>query len=85
MTSEVESNLDVRIGTGEPRGTRLVRPGNLAAISRIGESGYEPRLYSPNNGVWFALRSVKFFGNKGKRYGFVFKREFNHAAGVGFD
>ena len=73
VTFEAENNLDFRLGAGALRGTGLVRAGDVAAISRIGESSYELRLYRCNApvGERLAARAVNFVGNRGKRYGFV--------------
>ena len=86
VTFEAENNLDFRLGTGALRGTGLARPGDVAAISRIGESSYELRLYRRHTpvGERLAAHAVNFIGNKGKRYGFVSNDEFRDAAGVRF-
>ena len=84
VTFEAENNLDFRLGAGALRGTGLVRAGDVAAISRIGESSYELRLYRRNApvGERLAARAVNFVGNRGKRYGFVSNDEFRNAVGV---
>ena len=86
VTFEAENNLDFRLGTGALRGTGLARAGDVAAISRIGESSYELRLYRRNTpaGRWLDDRAVNFVGNRSKRYGFVSNDEFRDSAGIGF-
>ncbi len=84
VTFEAENNLDFRLGTGALRGTGLARAGDVAAISRVGESSYELRLYRRNTpaGRWLDVHAVNFVGNRGKRYGFVSNDEFRDSAGV---
>ena len=84
MTFEAENDLDFRLGTGALRGTKLARPGDEVAISRIGESSYELRLYRRDTpvGERLSVHAVNFIGSKGKRYGFVSNDEFRDAAGV---
>ena len=74
------------LGTGALRSTRLARAGDVAAISRIGESSYELRLYRRNTpvGEQLAAHAVNFIGHRGKRYGFVSNDEFRDTAGVRF-
>lgn len=86
VTFEAENNLDFRLGTGALRGTRLARRGDVAAISRIGESSYELRLFRqeiPMAGR-LAAHAVYFVGNRGKRYGFVSNDGFRDVTGVRF-
>ena len=84
ITFEAENNLDFRLGAGSLRGSGLARAGDVAAISRIGESDYELRLYRRDSqiGGRLAEHAVNFVGNRGKRYGFVSNDEFRNAAGV---
>ena len=83
---EAENNLDFRLGTGVLRGTRLARPGDVAAISRIGESSYELRLFRRERPMAsrLAAHAVNFVGNRGKRYGFVSNDGFREATGIRF-
>ena len=86
VTFEAENNLDFRLGTGALKGTGLARPGDVAAISRIGESAYELRFYrqgAPITGV-LSAHAVNFVGYKRKRYGFISNEEFRTIAGVRF-
>ena len=86
VTFEAENNLDFRLGTGALRSTRLARAGDVAAISRIGESSYELRLYRRNTpaGEQLAAHAVNFIGHRGKRYGFISNDEFREATGIRF-
>ena len=84
VTFEAENNLDFRLGTGALRGTGLAGPGDIAAISRTGESNYELRLYRRGSDIAERLEShaVNFVGHRGKRYGFIANDEFRDAAHV---
>lgn len=84
VTFEAENNLDFRLGTGPLRGTGLAAPGDWAALSRIGESRYELRLYRQGDPVATALNehAVHLIGHQGKRYGFLSNDEFRAIAGV---
>ena len=86
VTFEAENNLDFRLGTGILRHTRLARPGDVAAISRIGESRYELRLYRQDTDAagQLAPHAVNFIGHQGKRYGFISNDEFRATANVRF-
>lgn len=77
-TFEAENNLDFRLGTGPLRGTGLAKSGDWAAISRIGESEYEVRVYEQSSSVADALseHAVHHIGNRGKRYGFLSNDDF---------
>ena len=78
VTFEAENNLDFRLGTGALRGTGLAQAGDIAAISRIGESSYELRLYHRDTpiGNRLAEHAVNFVGNRNKQYGFVSNDKF---------
>ena len=71
VTFEAENNLDFRLGTGALRGTRLARAGDLAAISRIGESSYELRLFRQETPMAnrLAAHAVHFIGHGGSGTG----------------
>lgn len=86
VTFEAENNFDFRLGTGALRGTRLVQSDDVAAISRIGKSSYELRLYRRDTAVAERLVSyaVNFIGNRGKKYGFVANEDFRDVAKVQF-
>ncbi len=83
VTFEAENNLDFRLGTGPLRYTRLARPGDIAAISRVGESRYELRLYRQGARLYHALASyaTHFIGHQGKKYGFISNQEFQDVMG----
>jgi hypothetical protein len=78
VTFEAENNLDFRLGTGPLRYTSLVGEGDLAAISRVGETNYEMRLYRQRSAGYAALMpyAVNFIGHQGKKYGFIANAEF---------
>jgi hypothetical protein len=78
VTFEAENNLDFRLGTGPLRYTRLASKGDLAAITRVGESSYELRLYQKGTKLHKSLGpyAVTFIGHQGKKYGFVPNAEF---------
>lgn len=84
VTFEAENNLDFRLGTGPLRGTGLARPGDLAAVSRIGESDYELRLFRQETQMANQLgaHAINFIGNRGKRYGFVSNERFRDTTSV---
>ena len=81
---EAENNLDFRLGTGRLKGTRLARRDDIAAISRVGDSDYQLRLYRQDSAIWRALDSyaIHFIGNRGKRYGFISNQEFETVASI---
>ena len=80
VTFEAENNLDFRLGTGPLRCTRLAQSGDIAAISRTEENGYQLRLFRQNTRTGRALdqHAVNFIGHKGKRYGFISNQQFQH-------
>ena len=73
VTFEAENNLDFRFGTGPLRHTKLAKPGDIAAISRVGERDYELRILRSETAEHVALsvHLVNVIGHQGKRYGFV--------------
>lgn len=73
VTFEAENNLDFRLGTGKLRYSKLVKEGDLAAISRIGETSYEMRLYRQGTARYKALSpyAIHFIGHQGKKYGYL--------------
>ncbi len=78
VTFEAENNLDFRLGTGKLRYTRLAEEGDLAAISRIGETQYELRVYRQGTAQYNALMpyAVHFVGHQDKKYGYLSNVEF---------
>ncbi|MXX88734.1 MAG: restriction endonuclease [Boseongicola sp. SB0677_bin_26] len=83
VTFEAENNLDFRLGTGPLRHTGLAREGDIAAISRVGESSYELRLFrqSTKTGRDLMKHAVNFIGHQGKRYGFMANQRFERVSG----
>ncbi|MHB1528609.1 MAG: restriction endonuclease [Acidiferrobacteraceae bacterium] len=84
VTFEAENNLDFRLGTGPLRYTGLAAAGDLAAISRVGETEYELRLYRQGSREYATLTpyAVNFIGHQGKQYGYMPNAEFNAAIGA---
>jgi hypothetical protein len=84
VTFEAENNLDFRLGTGPLRYTQLAQAGDVAAISRVGESRYELRLYQQGTAGHAALapHALNFIGHQGKQYGFISNAEFQTAIGM---
>ncbi|MCA9232579.1 MAG: restriction endonuclease [Gammaproteobacteria bacterium] len=84
VTFEAENNLDFRLGTGPLRYSRLVGEGDLAAISRVGETSYELRLYRQASTEYVALfpYMVHMIGHQGKRYGYMPNAEFAAMIGL---
>lgn len=83
VTFEAENNLDFRLGTGPLRYTQLASSGDIAAISRVGESRYEMRLYQQGSPLYGTLApyAMNFIGHQGKQYGFISNAEFQTAIG----
>jgi hypothetical protein len=83
VTFEAENNLDFRLGTGPLRYTRIAQAGDIAAISRVGESRYELRIYKAGSSTHAALASnaINFIGHQGKQYGFMSNQDFQTAIG----
>lgn len=79
VTFEAENNLDFRLGTGKLRNTKAASAGDLAAISRIGESTYELRIYRQESQKFDDLLpfAINFIGHQGKRYGFIPNTDFD--------
>lgn len=84
VTFEAENNLDFRLGTGLLRYTRTAATGDLACISRIGETIYEIRLIRRSQRKYRVLQgyATDFIGHQGKRYGFLENEIFARLAGV---
>ena len=84
VTFEAENNLDFRLGTAPLRYSRLGSEGDLAAISRIGETSYELRVYRQGSAEYAALLpyAVHMIGHQGKRYGYMANVEFAAAVGL---
>jgi len=84
VTFEAENNLDFRVGTGKLRYKRLAEEGDLAAISRVGETDYELRLYRNGSPEHMALTpyAIHFIGHQGKKYGYLSNVEFRRLIGA---
>lgn len=84
VTFEAENNLDFRLGTGKLRGTRLAKPGDLAAISRLGETDHELRIFKEGTSEFVALAPyvLNFIGNRGKRFGYIANIKFQEVTGI---
>ena len=84
VTFEAENNLDFRIGTGKLKATGLVTAGDIAAISRIGESEYELRLFKQTTATYTLLRehAINHIGSRGKMYGYIENSEFERLANI---
>lgn len=78
VTFEAENNVDFRLSTKKLKFTRRVAEGDMAAITRVGESGYELRLFRKGSQEFKALLpyTVHFIGHQGKRYGYIPNAEF---------
>lgn len=83
VTFEAENNLDFRLGTARLRHTRLAAPGDIAALSRIGESEYELRIIDAGTPQHNRLlpHMVTFIGNQGKRQGLIDNAAFSQIIG----
>lgn len=84
VTFEADNNLDFRLGTGPLRNTRVAQEGDLAAISRIGDTDYELRIFKPNEKIFTILNqyAVNFIGHQGKQYGFLSNQDFEENIGT---
>lgn len=78
VTFEAENNVDFRLGTGKLRYTKKAAEGDMAAITRVGESEYELRLFHKGSSQFNSLLpyTVHFIGHQGKRYGYIPNAEF---------
>ena len=84
VTFEAENNLDFRLGTGKLRYSRVAEEGDIAAISRVGETQYELRIFRRGTREYDTLMpfAVHFIGHQGKKYGYVSNAEFNRTLGI---
>ena len=73
VTFEAENNVDFRLGTTRLRRTKIAAPGDLAALTRIGERDYELRIFKQNTEEYNELiqYAVTHIGQQGKRYGYI--------------
>lgn len=84
VTFEAENNLDFRLGTAPLRHSKKATEGDLAAISRVGDSKYELRIFRKGTAGFTALipYAINFIGHQGKQYGYLQNAEFNTVTGV---
>ncbi|MFY9314030.1 MAG: hypothetical protein WAO95_00550 [Burkholderiales bacterium] len=84
ITFEAENNLDFRLGTGPLRYTGIAKEGDIAAISRTGDSSYQMRIYRQRTANYGKLipYAVHLIGHQGKKYGFLSNDEFGKLVGV---
>ena len=84
VTFEAENNLDFRLGTAALRYRRVVQEGDIAAISRVGETRYEMRLYRQGTTEHARLSpyGIHFIGHQGKQYGYLPNAEFGAIMGL---
>lgn len=78
VTFEAENNLDFRLGTGKLRYTKIAEEGDLAAITRVGESDYELRIIKRVSDDFINLEkyAINFIGHQGKKFGYLPNSEF---------
>lgn len=78
VTFEAENNLDFRLGTGGLRYSGIARAGDIACITRTGESDYELRIISADSDAYTRLEryAISFIGNRGKKYGYLDNSDF---------
>lgn len=84
VTLEAENNVDFRLGTAQLRYTRVAKPGDIAALSRVGEREYELRIIpsgTPHHGL-LSGHTINFIGHQGKCYGFVDNSVFSALIGA---
>ena len=77
VTFEAGNNLDFRLGTSALRYKKVCAQGDLAAITRRGESEYEIRLIRQDSDLFSELSqfATNFVGSQGKRYGYLANRQ----------
>src|SRR5258708_10342023 len=78
VTFEAENNLDFRLGTVKLRYTKLAKKGDLAAITRVSEFGYELRIIKLESDLYRRLipYAINFIGHRGKKYGYISNSDF---------
>jgi HKD family nuclease len=86
VTFEAENNLDFRLGTAKLRYTKIAQPGDIAAISRVGENNYEMRIIKSGSGIFQSINqyAINYIGHQGKKYGFISNVEFGSLIGYRF-
>lgn len=84
VTFEAENNLDFRLGTGRLRYTKKAAEGDIAAVSRTGESEYELRIIRQNTSehAKLSMYAITPIGHQGKQYGYIDNDEFGAILGI---
>ncbi len=84
VTFEAENNFDFRLGTRLLRFTHRASEGDMAAISRVGESRYQVRVFRKGSDEFACLsqHAVDFVGHRGKRCGFIPNARFEESLGI---
>jgi len=83
VTFEADNNLDFRLGTGALRYSKLAKQGDIAAISRVGETDYQLRIIEKDSQQYNNLTTYAntFIGHQGKRYGYLSNIRFSSIIG----
>jgi len=83
ITFEAENNLDFRLLTSKLNKTKLAAPGDMAAITRIGERDYQLRIFQQNtpNFVLLFPYAKNSIGSEGKQYGYLSNTRFQKLTG----
>lgn len=73
VTFEADNNLDFRLGTNSLKHTKLASTGDMAALTRLGNSKYELRLFKAGSPEFQKLipYAVNYIGHRGKRFGYI--------------
>ncbi|ENI1058935.1 hypothetical protein ABXK20_004213 [Serratia marcescens] len=73
VTYEADNNMDVRLGTGRLRYSKIAQPGDLACITRTGVKEYQLRIIQQGSASYDLLKAkaTTSIGHKGKKFGFL--------------
>ncbi|MFD1031728.1 hypothetical protein [Metaplanococcus flavidus] len=84
VTFEAENNFDFRLGTNKLKNTNIAQPGDIAAITRTGDSDYELRIIQFGTRDYYNLEpyAISYIGNRNKRYGYLPNEEFRDIMGI---
>lgn len=84
VTFEAENNLDFRLGTRQLRYPGLAEKDDFAAISRVGETDYELRIYRNGSREHKALTpyAIHFIRHQGKKYSYLSNVELRRVIGA---
>lgn len=65
--------MDVRLGTGRLRYSKIAQPGDLACITRTGVKEYQLRIIQQGSASYDLLKAkaTTSIGHKGKKFGFL--------------